>query len=144
MRRGLAILAKAPISGQVKTRLAPALGAQAAVDLYRCFLQDTVELVTRVGGIQTLLLYDPPEASRALQEILGASIELVPQSGGDLGSRMDNGFRDLFSRGCESAIIVGADLPSLPLSRLTNAFSILDRKPAVLGPSLDGGTTLSV
>ncbi|MDP3046824.1 MAG: DUF2064 domain-containing protein, partial [Chloroflexota bacterium] len=40
---------------------------------------------------------------------------------------------------CESAVIIGADLPTLPLSHLTAAFSMLDRRPAVLGPSLDGG-----
>jgi rSAM/selenodomain-associated transferase 1 len=139
MRRGLAILAKAPVAGQVKTRLAPMLGIQGAADMYRCFLLDTVELVMRLGGVEVLLLYDPPEASQALREMIGESIELAPQSGGDLGSRMSNGFRDLFARGCESAIIIGADLPTLPLSHLTAAFSILDRKPAVLGPSLDGG-----
>jgi rSAM/selenodomain-associated transferase 1 len=139
MRRGLAILAKAPVAGQVKTRLAPTLGIQGAADMYRCFLLDTVELVMRLDGIEILLLYDPPEAAQALREMIGESFELAPQSGGDLGSRMNNGFRDLFARGCESAIIIGTDLPTLPLSHLTAAFSILDRKATVLGPSLDGG-----
>jgi glycosyltransferase A (GT-A) superfamily protein (DUF2064 family) len=112
MRRGLAILAKAPVAGQVKTRLAPMLGTQGAADLYRCFLLDTVELVMRLGGVEVLLLYDPPEASQALREMIGESIELAPQSGGDLGGRMNKGFRDLFARGCESAIIIGTDLPT--------------------------------
>jgi rSAM/selenodomain-associated transferase 1 len=139
LRKGLAILAKVPVAGQVKTRLAPALGSQGAADLCRCFLLDTLQLARQLGGVDTSILYEPAGASRLLRDMVGDSIELAPQSGGDLGSRMNNGFRDLFARGCESAVIIGADLPTLPLSHLTGAFSILDRKPAVLGPSLDGG-----
>ena len=37
------------------------------------------------------------------------------------------------------AIIIGGDLPTLPLGRLRAAFSALEQKPVVLGPSLDGG-----
>ena len=139
MKRGLAILTKVPIAGQVKTRLAPALDSEGAADLYRCFLLDTLELAMHMDGVEASIFYEPPEASQLLRDMVGESIELVPQSGGDLGSRMNNGFRDLFARGCESAVIIGADLPTLPLSHLTAAFSVLDRKPAVLGPSLDGG-----
>jgi uncharacterized protein len=139
LKRGLAILTKAPIAGQVKTRLAPVLGPEGAADLYHCFLSDTLDLALHVGGVEVSILYDPPEASQWLRDMAGESIDVAPQSGGDLGRRMNNGFRHLFARGCGSAVIIGADLPTLPLSRLTAAFAMLDRQPAVLGPTMDGG-----
>jgi uncharacterized protein len=139
LKRGLAILTKAPVAGQVKTRLAPALGPEGAADLYRCFLLDTLDLALHVGGVEVSILYDPPDMSRWLREAAGESIDVAPQSLGDLGSRMNNGFRHLFARGCESAVIIGADLPTLPLVRLTASFVALEHKPAVLGPSMDGG-----
>jgi len=63
----------------------------------------------------------------------------MPQSSGDLGSRMSKVFKDLFAWGYESAVIIGADSPTLPLSHLRAAFAALERNPVVLGPSLDGG-----
>jgi len=63
----------------------------------------------------------------------------MPQSSGDLGGRMSNAFKDLFARGYKSAIMIGADLPTLPSRYLRAAFAALERRPVVLGPSLDGG-----
>jgi rSAM/selenodomain-associated transferase 1 len=161
LRRALAIFAKAPIAGQVKTRLAPVLTPEGAASLYRCFLLDTVELAMKaterpawaVDRRQTFIFYTPPEAwqvlrsgPHGLEEMIEQPIDLLPQGSGDLGSRMSDAFQDLFMRGYEAVVIIGGDLPTLPLSRLNAAFAALERRPGaegplwvVLGPSLDGG-----
>jgi rSAM/selenodomain-associated transferase 1 len=96
-------------------------------------------LAIRVRCCRVIIAYTPREALQVLRDIVKQPIELMPQSDGDLGSRMNNAFKDLFARGYESAIIVGADLPTLPLSHLSAAFSALGRKSVVLGPCPDGG-----
>jgi len=139
LKRVLVIFTKVPIAGLAKTRLAPALTLEGAVALYRSFLLDTVDLVIRVRHCRAIIVYTPREASQVLRDIVKKPIEFMPQSSGDLGSRMSNVFQDLFARGYESAVMIGADLPTLPLSHLRAAFAALERKPVVLGPSLDGG-----
>ncbi len=136
-KRALAIFAKCPVAGQVKTRLVSALGTVGAADLARSFLLDAVELARRVEGTDVFVFYAPQDQLRAFRDLVGPSVELVPQSGEDLGARMSNAFKDLSSRGYEFFALMGTDLPTLPLSRLTTAFEL--SKSVVLGPSLDGG-----
>lgn len=139
MKRALAVFTKVPIAGLAKTRLAPALTLEGAAALYRSFLLDTVALMTRVSRCEAIIAYTPREALQVLRDIVKKPIELMPQSSGDLGSRMHNVFKELFVRGYALAVMIGADLPTLPLSRLRAAFAALERKSVVLGPSLDGG-----
>lgn len=139
MKRALAVFTKVPIAGLAKTRLAPGLTLEEAAALYRSFLLDTVDLASRVGRCKVIIVYTPQEASQVLPDIVKRPIELMPQSSGDLGGRMSNAFKDLFARGYESAIMIGADLPTLPSRYLRAAFAALERRPVVLGPSLDGG-----
>lgn len=139
LARALAIFTNVPIVGQVKTRLASTLTLEGAAALYRGFLLDTVSLAMRVGRCKTFLVYTPREASPVLQDMVEQPIDLIPQSSGDLGSRMNDAFKDLLARGYELPVIIGGDLPTLPLSRLRTAFLALERSPVVLGPSLDGG-----
>jgi hypothetical protein len=139
VKRALVIFTKVPIAGLAKTRLAPALTLERAAALCHSFLLDTVDLVIRVSRCRVIIVYTPREASQVLRDIVKEPIELMPQSSGNLGSRMSNVFKYLFMRGYESAVMIGADSPTLPLSHLRAAFAALERKPVVLGPSLDGG-----
>jgi len=139
LKRALAVFTKVPIAGLAKTRLAPALTLEGAAALYRGFLLDTVDLASRVSRCEVIIVYTPQEASQVLREIVKKPVELMPQSSGDLGNRMSSAFKELFARGYESAVVIGADLPTLPVSHLRAAFAALERRPVVLGPSLDGG-----
>lgn len=56
-----------------------------------------------------LISCDPPSAHSWISQWLGERHPLLPQSGVDLGERMQNGFRMVFSRGCDAALIVGSD-----------------------------------
>ena len=58
-RTAVAIMAKAPRPGQVKTRLCPPLSAEDAADLYHCFLQDKIEQVAAVPGARPVVAFTP-------------------------------------------------------------------------------------
>jgi rSAM/selenodomain-associated transferase 1 len=136
----LALMAKAPRPGEVKTRLAPALGPDGAADLYRCFLLDLVDRLRAVAGATPVVAYAPADAG-ALFRRLAPGLALLPQRGGDLGARLSNLFDDLFAAGHGAALAMGSDLPTLPGAILADAVARV-RDPAVdlvLGPSEDGG-----
>ena len=86
----VAIMAKAPVAGAVKTRLTPPLTATAAAALYRCFLLDKIEQVRTLKGAQPVVAYAPARA-RSTFEMLAPDFALLPQDGPDLGARLANG-----------------------------------------------------
>ncbi len=139
MSQAVALFAKAPVPGKVKTRLASGVGTDGAAELYRCFILDAVELAKRVPGCDVFVFWTPPDELPLLRGLLGTSVTLVPQSEGDLGMRMSEAFSELNARGYASVVITGTDLPTMPLDRLSTAFTLLAQRRAVLGPSLDGG-----
>ena len=57
----------------------------------------------------------------------------------DLGERMKNGFMEAFAMNFKRVILIGSDIPGLPLEFIEEAFASLREKDAVVGPSLDGG-----
>jgi uncharacterized protein len=129
---------KAPEKGRVKTRLAASLGEEMVLDLYRCFVEDSIQTIAG-GGYDMLICYDPPSAHPWISQWLGERHPLLPQSGGDLGERMQNAFRTAFSRGCCAALIVGSDIPDLPSRFYGEALAALRDHDAVIGPAHDGG-----
>lgn len=140
VRTAVAIMAKAPEAGRVKTRLCPPLGADEAVELYRSFLLDTIGAVASLGGITPAVSYAPAEA----REFFAAACPgflLVSQRGPDLGARLARTFGDLFALGFDAALAIGADSPTLPRAFLRQGVALLGdpRVDVVLGPSEDGG-----
>lgn len=139
-RVAVAIMAKAPIAGAVKTRLCPPLTPEQAASLARCFLLDTIERIRAVPGIHAVLAYAPAEARETVQA-LAPDLPLLPQRGEDLGSRMGHVLADLLAEGHAGALAIGSDTPSLPATVIQQAVRLLDAPGAdiVLGPSDDGG-----
>ena len=62
MSVAVAIMAKAPRPGDVKTRLCPPLSPVAAATLYRCFLLDKLEQVRALKGVHPVVAYTPDDA----------------------------------------------------------------------------------
>jgi uncharacterized protein len=141
MMNALAIFAKAPIVGQVKTRLCPPLSCEEAKELYQCFLLDTVARASRLPDVQVCLAFTPAESEELLRAFLPGSLLYFPQRGDSLGAREANVFADLLEMGFSRVVLIGGDIPTLPLSHLQEAFSLLadSRNDVVLGPSEDGG-----
>lgn len=141
MSSALTIFAKAPIVGQVKTRLCPPLSPEEAKELYQCFLLDTVARASRLPDVQVCLAFTPAESEELLRAFLPGSLLYFPQRGNSLGEREANVFVDLLQRGFSRVVLIGGDIPTLPFFHLQEAFSRLTdpRTDVVLGPSEDGG-----
>lgn len=137
----LAIFAKWPLPGQVKTRLCPPLRPDQAAELARCFLLDTVERVSRLEEVQVWVAFTPTDSEPRFRTLLPSSVLYLPQRGTNLGERELNIFVDLFEKEAARVAIMGSDIPSVPLAYLRTAFDLLKNPDcdAVLGPSSDGG-----
>jgi len=141
MSSALAIFAKAPIVGQVKTRLCPPLSPEEAKELYQCFLLDTVARALRLPDVQVCLAFTPAESEELLRAFLPGSLLYFPQRGDSLGEREANVFVDLLQKGFSHVVLIGGDIPTLPFFHLQGAFARLTdpRTDVVFGPSEDGG-----
>lgn len=141
----LVVFAKAPIPGQVKTRLCPALMPDEAATLHGSFVLDTVERTKAAVGRFNLpvdrFLACAPSSTHPFFKVMEArhGVRLIDQEGDDLGQRMAGVFDRLFAQGYRSVVLVGTDVPSLPLEEYRRTFGLLESHDLVLGPALDGG-----
>lgn len=136
-RRAVAVIAKEPAPGQVKTRLAPALGAGGAARAAAAMLADTIA-ATRTAAAEPWLCFAPVTA-RAAMAALAPGFGLLAQRDGDLGDRLAACLDELLAAGADRVAIVGADTPHVPAGTFDTALDLLDRVDVVLGPALDGG-----
>lgn len=133
------VFTRAPVAGEVMTRLIPELGEEGAADLYRELLERTVVTAVEadVGDVQ---LHCWPDTQhpwlRAMQN--DYPVELVRQQGMDLGGRMHHAFASALIH-YNRAMITGCDIPELAATDLITACEMLAEKQAVLGPAEDGG-----
>src|SRR6266850_4274175 len=139
----LALMAKVPFAGPVKTRLTPPLSPEEAATLSTCFLRDMTTNVLGMNGDRTegVVLYTPSNAEAFLHDLLPDGFKLMVQRGETLGERLINAAAELLSNGFESLCLINSDSPTLPGEILRAAASLLaqDGDRVVLGPSEDGG-----
>ena len=158
----LVVFAKAPIPGEVKTRLCPPLTPDEAATLHGTFVLDVLEQTriaasTGAGRASTSSTSNlaPRTSSLPFDRYLACSpasdhvffkimeerqaVQLMDQVGPDLGARMSHTFARLFDRGYKQVVIIGTDAPTLPQSIYQDAFTSLKDHDLVLGPALDGG-----
>ncbi len=141
-RSALVVFVKHPTPGEAKTRLAAAIGPEAAALLYRALAEHVLEATTpRAGEYERLVFFGPPEAADDMRTWL-PGIRLLPQSGTNLGERMADAFARAFARGASRVALVGTDAPRLSREAVARALSALDAADVVLGPSGDGGYSL--
>lgn len=139
----IAILAKAPVAGLAKTRLAPALGAAGAAALAERLLRHAAAQAAAAapGGVT---LWAAPDAAHPvftqLQQQHGLALAVQP--GGDLGARMAHVFATGFAAGAAPLLLMGSDIPALDTATLRGAAAALQARPVVFVPALDGGYTL--
>ncbi len=130
------IFIKEPGKGQVKSRLARALGKELAKEAYIHF---TLDILRTIRKYPLRIFFYPPDSRIALMRWLGKDFVCIPQKGRGLGKRMENAFVRSFSDGLEKALIVGSDIPDLAPEVIDEAFEALDKSDAVIGPATDGG-----
>ena len=137
----LVILTKAPEPGQSKTRLVPPLSFDEAAELARALLLDQLKNLARFTAAQLFIAFTPPSATSFFEALLPRKASCFCQQGDLLGDRMRHAFDVLFSKGFRRVLLIGGDLPPVPLETLADAVAVLENKSSevVLGPSLDGG-----
>ena len=146
-RCALAVMAKAPRAGRVKTRLSPPLTLAQTAALNICFLRDTTEnLVALCKGREAdaLLCYTPVGEESTFDGILPESFPLVPQRGVLFGERLLCASEDILALGYAAVCLIDSDSPTVPAAAFIEAITLLTDPTAtstraVLGPSDDGG-----
>ncbi len=127
-------MAKAPVAGRVKTRLATEAGVGTAVRFARHSIAALLQRVGRNAPWSTTLAVTPDTA--AASRLWPPGVAAIPQGGGDLGARMQR----LFDHAPPGpVVIVGTDIPDIARAHFAAAFRLLGRHDAVFGPAADGG-----
>ncbi|MBD2717017.1 TIGR04282 family arsenosugar biosynthesis glycosyltransferase [Microvirga sp. STR05] len=138
MTSHLLIFARHPELGRVKTRLAAAIGPEAALAVYRELLAHTRAATEQLQVHKTVWLAEPPATPSATPD-LWAGYEQQLQLPGDLGTKMQMAFSHAFANGARAAIIIGTDCPGLTAALVQEAFVALATHEVVIGPAEDGG-----
>ncbi|MFC2095670.1 TIGR04282 family arsenosugar biosynthesis glycosyltransferase [Candidatus Bipolaricaulota bacterium] len=143
MKRQLIIFGKAPLSGQVKSRLAKQVGADAAAGVHARLLFATAGCLSRLthSGI-TVELSVATAQGRAYFSEAFPELSVTEQSEGDLGERMRTAFERAFDAGADEVALVGSDIPDMSQDVVMRAFNALERVDLVLAPANDGGYVL--
>lgn len=135
------VVAKAPVPGLAKTRLARTLGAEAAADLAAAALLDTLDAVAEAPvAARMVALTGDLAAARCAAVIRDrlADFTVVPQRGNDFGERLANAHHDAGCLGYP-VLQIGMDTPQVTAALLTACALRLLRADSVLGPASDGG-----
>ena len=147
MKEALVLMAKAPIEGQVKTRLIGPLTAEEAKKLYVAFLSDTFAMMESVvderDDLRLVMCYTPEGEEEAFDDVEREGCLMIAQRGEDLGERLTNCFADVFEMGFDSVIAIGGDSPTLPDEMVMEAFDCLETEnDVVVVPAEDKGYCL--
>lgn len=138
----IAVFARWPGEGKVKTRLSPALPAPLARDLSVALLRDALDLAARSPAGERILYW--AEAPAARHEFAPPpGFEVRDQKGADLGARLEDAFAAMLRERGDRALVIGTDAPDLDVETLHRAFGMLERHDAALGPAADGGYYLA-
>lgn len=132
------VMAKAPVPGLVKTRLATDIGDDRAADLAAAALLDTIEAVGAAGATGHLSLAGELADATRGDELAAALAgwRVTPQRGDGFAERLVNAHADA---GYGPVLQVGMDTPQVTGPLLRAAADALADHDAVLGPAPDGG-----
>lgn len=136
-------MARAPVAGEAKTRLIPALGAQGAAALHAYLVERLLEELSRAAIAPITLCCSPsvdhPFFSHCAERY---GVALQPQRGRDLGERLHFALESSLLQH-EVAVVVGCDIPLLGPAAVTQAVaSVATGADAAVTPTEDGGYAL--
>src|SRR5258708_38634129 len=127
------LFAKAPVPGRVKTRLAAAIGAGQAAELYRAFVTDMIAKLTEFRDFADIELHTDTITDAWSDQ--GVTRDL--QAAGGLELKLLHALAGAIEAGRSQAMILGSDSPTLPRGHIQR---LVDSTADVaLGPCEDGG-----
>jgi rSAM/selenodomain-associated transferase 1 len=133
----LVVFLKAPRPGTVKTRLAEALGTDAACAAYRQLVDSLLAKLSSLPKAE--LCFAPLDAAAEINPWLQPGWTSCPQVGGDLGERLHAAFAEHFESDALHVVVIGSDCPDVTAQDIEDAWIALEGHDVVLGPALDGG-----
>jgi uncharacterized protein len=139
----LAVIAKAPVPGEAKTRLAATVGDRAAADIAAAALLDTLDAV-EATPVQTRVLaltgdLDQASSGAEIRSRISA-FRVVEQRGADFSARLANAIVDAQNAaGSRPVLLIASDTPQVTSKLLTECAQALLDTDAVLGVARDGG-----
>lgn len=134
----LAIFARVPVVGRVKTRLAPLLGSEGALRAHCALVEHTLERLASQPQVETTLWVDAVPDVQVQIWHQRFAVPVRQQSGSELGARMAHALACALEDGVPG-IVVGTDCPPIDGAYLAHALSMLRNHDVVFGPAEDGG-----
>ncbi len=133
------VVAKAPVPGLAKTRVAATVGDEAAAELAAAALLDTLETIAALGWPVVVAMTGDLGAAARADEITRAlsGVRVVPQRGDGLGERLAHAHAD--ADGGHGVVQVGMDTPQLTVRDYLDAGAGVREGSRVMGPAADGG-----
>lgn len=135
-RDALIVFARNPELAKCKTRLAKAVGNEAALNIYKYLLEHTAHISKDLKADKYVFYSENIKTNDLWNNTI---FRKKLQFGHDLGAKMENAFLELFQLGYEKIIIIGSDLLDLTTKHITEAFETLNNQDIVIGPAKDGG-----
>ena len=130
------LMARPPLTGKVKSRIALEVGVEKAYEVYSALLQRSLNLFRSLPAhIRCVVSWSEPSDLVAEYKIWENWI----QPEGDLGFKMRQTLNEAFGQGASKAILFGTDCPDIIAVDILKALEQLDAAPVVLGPARDGG-----
>lgn len=135
----IVVLARVPVAGQAKTRLAPGLGAYRAARLHARLVARTVRMAAATGARIELHLDSARRAAELVPMCRRYRLERRRQRGADLGERMQRSIQAAL-RSCSIVVLIGTDCPALSARHIARAIAALaGGRDAAFAPAEDGG-----
>jgi rSAM/selenodomain-associated transferase 1 len=138
----LLVIAKAPVPGEAKTRLAPEFGSVQAARLAAASLLDTLTTVLRTPADHRVVAFTGDlagaECADDVRRLL-TRFTVIPQRGDGFGARLANAHADSARLGGGPVVQIGMDTPQVTTECLLAAATATRPGTAALGPADDGG-----
>lgn len=133
------VVAKAPVPGFAKTRIAETVGDDVAAELAAAALLDTLATAAAVGWPVVVALTGDLDQATRCEEIRSAlePHRVIPQRGTGLAERLANAHAD--AAGSAGVVQVGMDTPQLLVADYLDAGRMVELGSIVVGPARDGG-----
>lgn len=140
----LVLVCKRPAPGVGKQRLAARLGPEIAYQIAEALLACTLEDVIAWPGKVVIAPANAQDCAWAanLFKQTQTEVQVLPQTGGNLGQRLNALDHALRAHGLNQLIYIGSDAPDIGLADFAAVSKMLSDFDSVLKPTLDGGVSI--
>ncbi|CAN5617441.1 hypothetical protein BH23CHL2_BH23CHL2_24800 [soil metagenome] len=139
-QRAIGIASRAPVPGNVKSRLAQELGQEAAAQLYSAFLRDVLVSSAAIPDTLVAVFHPVGDDSQRILDLCPPGVRVMPERGAGYSEVLPAALLELLAVAPVAALI-GADSPGLPNETIRAGFSAVEtgEYDVAICPASDGG-----